>query len=215
MLNRFKTIPWRKILRGVGWYALFLFALMVVSSVVIEPPIRGLAAVGEHVAAAAVLSFILALHAVFLCVMTWVVYDVPAGWRDTKQFFKDLPENWRKFKQGVAATFAFAISVPGRIARGIGGAWRWLCLQRAAWRAMPSEQRTEVLLVGAVTSLLAPLCYLFWPVAVWLRIFIGPWVPEHSALVMTFMFDVIISVFTLLLLTSIVGLVAGAIFRKK
>lgn len=203
MLQRFKTAPWKKVFRVLGWFALVVTLIIGVPSAVAEYPTGGFAAIGKHLLLAGILSVALSLQGLLMFTFFWVMHDVPGDWQRTKKFFRDLPENWRRFCATMRSVASFLWNLPGVCIRGIVTACRWLASLPGKWRATSPADRRATILTAAIGSVLAVTCYFMWPVAVWMQFLIGPWVPSTTVFMITVVTDIFLSAFLLVILLQV------------
>jgi hypothetical protein len=219
MFNRFKTAPWRKVFKSLGWFALVLTILIGVPSGVMQFSEGGFGGFGLQLLLAGMVSLLLALQGLLMFTATWVMYDVPKDWAATKQFFKDLPANAARAWRGVCTATTFALSLPGKCIRGIAAAFRWVVGLPKWWRSLSEGERREIIFGSVFGTLLLTVGYFMWPVAQWCsETFVASWVPDSSRLMAAIVFDVVLSslalVFAAQILRGIAEVVMG-FFRKE
>jgi len=217
-LRRIKTAPWGKVL---AFLAVLAALIMLASGVPgAYRAYHEAATAGGDPQSAALNAFLMSvvgalfLSAVLLFYFTlmWVMFDIPGSWRATRQFFKDLPENFRKFRRVVGVCFRFVIGLPGRFVRGLVAACRWL-------GTVPSLLRSVdwgfVAFAACILSIGAGVGWLLWPAASSFVSWLPTWMHLHSEFLTVLYVDAIMAMFPTVFIVTIVASIVRAIFRGK
>jgi len=200
MFKRFKNAPWRKVFRVLGWLALTVTLLIGVPSAVMEFPRRGLEGVAIHLLISAAVGLIFALQGLLMFTVIWVTHDVPKEWAQTKKFFRELPENWRRFRAGVRAVLLFLWRVPGNCLRGLSAAYQWITSLPGQWRALDRGERSNLLWAVIVVAFMGTTMYFVWPIAAAIQSMAWvPWQTPLTRLVATLVTTVIVSLLLLVI----------------
>jgi hypothetical protein len=205
------------VFRGLGWFlAGFVFLVGVPSAGL---GYTDLATFTAEVGLYTLVGVFLSLQFLLVFTATWALHDVPGDWAATKKFFRDLPENWRRFRAGAAAVFAFLWALPGKCARGIAAAWRWVVTRPAWWRSLDAYDKRACLWTTVIFAVLSVTVYFMWPVAVFLSEMAPFWVlPRHNfpyKLLMAVLLSAFAWLFILVLLRGIVEVAEEALYRIR
>lgn len=215
-LKRFKTAPWGKVLA-------FLAVLAVLTTLVLGAPgayeaYHDAATAGGDSQSAALNAFLTALVGavvlsavlLFYFTMLWVMFDIPGSWRATRQFFKDLPENFRRLCRFVGDCFRFVIGLPGRLWRGLVAACRWLGTVPSLLRAVDWG---FVAFAAVFLSVVAGIGWLFWPTATGFVNWLPLWMRLDSEFLMALYVDVMMAMLATSVIVSFIAPILRG-FRK-
>jgi hypothetical protein len=217
-LKRFKTAPWGRVLA-------FLAVLAVLTTLALGIPEAykaanevattggdTTAAAWSALAAAAVGALVLSGVLLFYFTMLWVMFDIPGGWRATRQFFRDLPENFRRLCRFIGDCFWFVIGLPGRLWRGLVAVFRWLGTVPSLLRAVDWG---FVAFMAVFLSILTGTGWLLWPTASGFVNWLPTWIRLDHEFLMVLWVDTVMAMLATTVIVSILTSLVRILFKTK
>lgn len=202
MFNRLKNAPWRKAFKWLGYFVLFFTVGTGFPDAVMGYAKGGWEAVASGLLTSAVLSVFLAAHGLLFFTLIWGMNDVPATVAKTKQFFRDLPENWRRFRHGVAVVCSFLWHLPGMCIRGI----LWLASLPSRWRGLSKRDKRAACMMVICIATISGIGYLLWPVASTVVGWLPDWFTSNERFIFRLFVDLFMSFFATIITLTIAGL---------
>jgi len=214
--ERLRATPWRKMFKVWAWFVIGFTLLVSVPSAGLSYSTFGKFA--GDVAMGAFLAAFLGLYGFAIFTYIWATSDVPGGWANFKQFWRDFPENWRRFWRGAGAVLLFLWRLPGVLLRGLIAGCRWLGSLPSRWRALDARDKKATAFTAVFLTIFGGIAWALWPVASWLAAHMPTWLLDRDTLFYKLFIDLFMSAFALILASSLLAFVldvAVHLFRRR
>lgn len=208
--ERLAVMPWAKTLKVAAWFVAGFTLLVGVPGAGLTYTDFG--SFLTSVMVSLVVALVLALYGVGFWTYLWATSDVPQGWANFKKFWREFPENWRRFWRGVGAVLYWILMLPMTIGRAGNNFLNWLGTLPSRWRATPTRDKRAALLTGAMMFVMGGIAYQYWSLASRWASALPSWLrSDHDMLVSTLFIDVLLTAFTMILCMLVLSIVAEVV----